>query len=342
MILFFIITGLIPEYAKAQHHGEGGYNMKIAMIGSGAAGSVFAAYLKKGGADLTLVDRYQKHMDACREQGLRFVTPAGEELLTGFQTAPSAAEIGIQDMVILMVKATQTEGLIEDLRHCVGEETVIVSLQNGLGNDELLSRYFPAERVLYGFGTIGTELPEPGKCISKPESGVIMRFGAAKESELSSAAGKALEACFNAGGCMTVFEKDIRPFVWKKAISNSGYNTLSALLRLKVGDFLDMEDGVALIKSVWAEGCAVCEAVTGTNLWPEMLEELPRLKQGFATYYPSMAQDVLIHQRQTEVQLLNGAIVRYGKEYGIPTPVNEALTRMISCIQAAYELQYRK
>lgn len=316
--------------------------MKIAMIGSGAAGSVFAAYLRRGGAELTLVDRYQKHMDACRETGLRFVTPEGEELLTGFQTAPSAAEIGIQDIVILMVKATQTESLIEDLKHCVGDETVIVSLQNGLGNDELLGRYFPAERVLYGFGTIGTELPEPGKCVSKPESGVIMRFGAAKESELSTKAGKYLEDCFNAGGCKTVFEKDIRPFVWKKAISNSGYNTLSALLRLKVGDFLEMEDGIALIKSVWAEGCAVCRAVTGVDLWPEMLEELPRLKQGFATYYPSMAQDVLIHQRQTEVRLLNGAIVRYGAEYGIPTPVNEALTRMICCIQAGYEKQYRK
>ncbi len=316
--------------------------MKIAMVGSGAAGSVFAAYLRKGGAELSLVDRYKAHMDLCRERGLIFVSPTGEELLTGFRTAQSASELETQDIVILMVKATQTESLIEDLKHCVGEETVIVSLQNGLGNDELLSRYFPAERILYGFGTIGTELPEPGKCVSKPESGVIMRFGAAKESPLSERAGKYLEECFCAGGCETVFEKDIRPFVWKKAISNSGYNTLSALLRLKVGDFLELEEGVALIKSVWAEGCAVCRAETGVDLWPEMLEELPRLKQGFATYYPSMAQDVLIHQRQTEVQLLNGAIVRHGAALGIPTPVNEALTRMICCMQACYNKQYRK
>ena len=316
--------------------------MKIAMIGSGAAGSVFACYLKKGGAEMTLVDRYQRHMDACRESGLRFVTPEGEELLTGFQTAASAAQLDVQDLVILMVKATQTDGLIPDLRHCVGPETVVVSLQNGLGNDELLSRYFPPENILYGFGTIGTELPEPGKCVSKPESGVIMRFGAVKDSPLSRRAGQWLEQCFNAGGCSTVFEPDIRPFVWKKAISNSGYNTLSALLRLKVGDYLALEAGEELLKSVWAEGCAVCKAVTGVDLWPEMLEELPRLKQGFATYYPSMAQDVLIHQRQTEVQLLNGAIVRYGEACGIPTPVNEALTRMITCIQASYEKQYQK
>ena len=67
--------------------------MKIAMVGSGAAGSVFAAYLRKGGAELSLVDRYKAHMDLCRERGLLFVSPAGEELLTGFRTAPSASEL---------------------------------------------------------------------------------------------------------------------------------------------------------------------------------------------------------------------------------------------------------
>lgn len=316
--------------------------MRIAMIGSGAAGSVFAAYLRRGGAELTLVDRYRAHMDVCRERGLLFVTPEGEELLTGFQTAESAKELERQDIVILMVKATQTEALIDDLRGCVGPETVVVSLQNGLGNDELLSRYFPAERILCGFGTIGTELPEPGKCISKPESGVVMRFGAVKKSALSEKAGLELERCFCAGGCEAVFEEDIRPHIWKKAISNSGYNTLSALLRLKVGDYLEEETGAELLLSVWAEGCAVCRAMTGLDLWPELQEELPRLKSGFATYYPSMAQDVLIHHRQTEILLLNGAISRYGAACGVPTPLNDALTRMILCIQANYDKQYRE
>ena len=314
--------------------------MRIAMIGSGAAGSVFAAYLRRGGAELTLVDRYKAHMDLCRERGLLFVTPEGEELLTGFHTASSAKELDVQDLVILMVKATQTEALIDDLRGCVGAETVLVSLQNGLGNDELLSRYFPPDHILYGFGTIGTELSEPGRCVSRPESGVVMRFGAVKKSALSDKLGLALERCFREGGCEAVFEEDVRPYVWKKAISNSGYNTLSALLRLKVGDWLDEEEGIELLKAVWSEGCAVCKAATGFELWPEMLEELPRLKEGFAAYYPSMAQDVLIHHRQTEIRLLNGAISRYGAACGVPTPLNDALTRMVLCIQAGYDKQY--
>ncbi|MGN1017571.1 MAG: ketopantoate reductase family protein, partial [Oscillospiraceae bacterium] len=214
-------------------------------------------------------------------------------------------------------------------------------LQNGLGNDDVLAKYVGKDRILYGFGTIGTELPEPAKCVSKPESGVIMHFGAAEKSPLTDKVGKELEECFCKGGCLTRFEADIRPFVWKKAISNSGYNTLSSLLRLKVGEFLGTEEGVELIKTVWAEGCAVCKAVTGVDLWQDMLEELPRLKTGFATYYPSMAQDVLINKRQTEIALLNGAIARYGAQYGVPTPVNKAFTQLISCIQKNYENQYK-
>lgn len=314
--------------------------MKIAMIGSGAAGSVFACYLKKGGAELTLVDRYKAHMDKCAKGGMTFVTPDGEEIVSGFTTAYSAESIGVQDIVILMVKATQTDGIMPTVMPCIGDNTVVVSLQNGLGNEDTLQKYVPAERILYGFGTIGTELPEPAKCVSKPESGVIMRFGAAKLSPLSEAVGKYLEDCFIKGGCETKFEDDIRPFVWKKAISNSGYNTISSLTRLKVGQFLASDDGCELIKSVWREGCDVCKAVTGVDLWDEMLLELPRLKDGFATYYPSMAQDVLIHHRQTEVELLNGAIVRYGSKCGVPTPVNEAFVRLIRCIQQNYDNQY--
>ncbi|MDO4815917.1 MAG: 2-dehydropantoate 2-reductase [Bacillota bacterium] len=314
--------------------------MKIAMIGSGAAGSVFAAYLRKGGAELYLVDRYKAHMDKIASEGLTFVSPAGEELLTGFHTAAKADEIGEMDMVILMVKSTQTRDIMPTLSNCMTDKTVVVSLQNGLGNAEVLAEYVSPDRILYGFGTIGTELQEPGKCVSKPESGVIMRFGAAKKSELSQAAGKALQKLFNDGGCEARFEEDIRPFVWKKAISNSGYNTLSALLRLKVGHILDSEEGRELIKRIWAEGCKVALAVTGVDLWPEMEQELPRLREGFATYYPSMAQDVLMHKRQTEVRLLNGAIAHYGRQYGVETPVNDAVTLMISIIQANYENQY--
>ena len=313
--------------------------MKIAMIGSGAAGSVFAAYLKRGGADMVLVDMYKAHMDKIASEGLRFRLNGEEELLTGFTTAYDASQIGIMDMVIIMVKATQTEAIMPSVLPCIGEKTVLISLQNGLDNDYVLKQYVPAERILCGFGQIGTELPEPGVCVSKPESGIVMRFGPACESEESRAAGLWLQDCFVKGGCCASYEENIWPYIWRKAISNSGYNTVSALLGLKVGAILANEQGRELVLSVWKEACQVAQAAGAGDLWPEMQQELPRLAAGFADYYPSMAQDVLLNHRQTEILHLNGAIARYGDELGIPTPVNRALTRAISCIQANYDLR---
>lgn len=314
--------------------------MKIAVIGAGAAGSVFASYLKKGGADLYLVDRYREHMDRVAANGMIFVSPAGEEILTGFHTAYSPDKLETMDAVILMVKATQTDSVMPGLKNCIGSNTVVASLQNGLGNETILEKYIPGDQILYGFGTIGTELPCPGKCVSKPESGVIMRFGAKEKGGCAELVGRALEACFNRGGCETRLEPDIRPYVWKKAISNSGYNTLCAIAGMRVGDVLNSEAGIALIKSVWAEGCDVCRAVTGIDLWEELQEEIPRLKEGFAAYYPSMAQDVLIHHRRTEISVLNGAIARHGEKACVPVPVNTALTRLITCIQENYDRRY--
>ena len=88
-----------------------------------------------------------------------------------------------------------------EVMHCVGPETVVVSLQNGIGNDEILMKYVPRTRIMYGAGVIGTELAGPGCCVSKPEDGVQMFFGAVEKSPETDAAGKYLEECFEAGGC---------------------------------------------------------------------------------------------------------------------------------------------
>lgn len=111
---------------------------------------MFAAYLRKGGAELWLVDKYKAHMDKIAADGLVFRTPEGEEVLTGFHTSATAHDIGTMDMVILMVKATQTADVMADTMPCIGPETVVVSLQNGLGNDEVLAQFVETDRILYG------------------------------------------------------------------------------------------------------------------------------------------------------------------------------------------------
>lgn len=312
--------------------------MKIAIIGAGAAGSVFAAYLKRGGAELYLVDRYRAHMEKVLEEGLLLQKADRQTLLTGFYTTSDARELGVMDVVILMVKCTQTEEVMADILHCIGDNTVVVSLQNGLDNHEIISAFVPDDQIILGFGKIGTELVSPGVCVARPEPGTAMYFGAVKQNENTMTVGRKLEAYFRAGGCRAEFVEDIYPHIWRKGISNCGYNTVCAVLRLPVGAVLECDDGRMLIRKVWKECCDVAEALGIGSFWEEMESEEQRLMQGFFAYYPSMAQDIM-KQRQTEIEHMNGAISRYGKQLGIPTPMNDMLSAMICTIQANFAFQ---
>lgn len=315
--------------------------MKIAIIGSGAAGSVFAGYLKRGGAEeITLVDLYKAHMDKIAADGLVLRDPSGEYRLEGYRTAASAEGIGLMDIVILMVKATQTDAAMRGALPCIGPETVVATLQNGLGNDENVKKFIPPERVIFGCGNIGTELPEPGVCVAKPAKGNNMFFGPSVKSALTDRAGRYLESCFAAGGLEPRYFDDVRPYIWRKATSNSGFNTVCAVLRLRIREVYDDPNGVALVWQIWKEAADVAAAMGIPGIWEYMQTEMGNVVTNLGDYYPSMAQDMLLHERQTEVCALTGAIADYGRKYGVATPTCDVLTQVVKALQANYARQY--
>lgn len=214
--------------------------MKFAMYGSGAAGSVFASYLRKGGADIILIDRYEAHMKKVAEEGMHFTIHQEEDggykdydyQLKGFRTyttaADAAAAEGKVDVIIYMTKATQLEQAIQDSMPVVGDTTVAVSLINGLGNDDNLFKVFPKERCIIGSGVLGTALPEPAHCVSTPAGGVQMNFGGAVRSELTDAACTEMLKCYRDGGCDAYWrdgepgtDNNIYKFIWKKVCVNA-------------------------------------------------------------------------------------------------------------------------
>lgn len=316
--------------------------MKIAMIGSGAAGSVFAGYLKRGGADdITLVDLYKDHMDKIAKDGLIMKDPTGEYRLEGFKTAYSAEDIGIMDIVILMVKATQTDRVMGSVKNCIGPDTVVVTLQNGLGNDERMKKYVAEDRIIFGCGNMGTELPEPGTCVAKPFPGNNMFFGPVKKCEETDKVGKYLEDCFTKGGLEPKYYDDVRPYVWRKATSNCAFNTTCAVLRMKVKFVADNKDGLDMVWQIWREASNVAEALGIPGIWDYMVEQFPSLLESIGDYYPSMAQDLVLNERETEVTCLTGAISDYGKKVGVPTPTCDVLTQIVKCIEANYDNMYK-
>lgn len=318
--------------------------MKIAMIGSGAAGSVFACYLRKAGADITLVDPYAEHMETVAEKGMDFtIMPDQFYHLDGFKTACSAEDIGIMDIIIFMTKATCIDAGLRTARPAIGETSVLVSLMNGVGNEDPLVAEVGAGRVIYGSGTLGTKLEAPGKCISLPsKSEYQMNFGAVERTDLTIAAGAYLETCFNDGGCATKFWENVSAPMWTKATYNCVYNPLSALTRLKCNVLIENDYGYRLIETVVRECLAVANA-KGVYIDPEKF--MVNVKRSSASpitdYYPSMAQDMLMYARETEITTLNERISDYGKKLGIPTPANDFIVNMIHVMQDNYERQYK-
>ena len=330
--------------------------MKFAMYGSGAAGSVFASYMRKGGADIILIDRYEEHMKKVAAEGMNFTIHLQEngeyrdinEVLTGFRTytsAEAAAEAeGKVDVIIYMTKATQLESAIKDSLPLAGENTVACSLINGLGNDDNLLKFFPAERCIIGSGVLGTALPAPGSCVSTPAGGVQMNFGSIKRAELNDAACEEMEKLYRAGGCDAYWRKDdVYKYLWKKIIVNSTVNTVCAVLRLKIGEVEADPFGQQLFHGVIREACAVATA-RGTALDPDefIANDHNDIVTNIGDYYPSMAQDMLFNHRQTEIDVLNGKIAEYGAELGIPCPVCSTLSTVVRAIQGNYDKQYLK
>ena len=329
--------------------------MKIVMYGSGAAGSVFASYLKRGGADMILIDRYEAHMNAVNENGMKFTIHENDgtgeykdriEQLLGFRaytSSEAAAEAeGKVDAIIYMTKATQLESALNDSLPLIGKDTVGISLINGIGNDDYMFKVFEKDHTVIGSGVIGTRLDAPGACTAIPAGGVMMNFGATERSARSDEVCQAVYDYFHAGECNAMWRKDdIYQAVWTKVCVNCTANTCCATLRLKINEIDADPYGRALNHQVIREVCAIATA-RGipmdadefiANQWQEIIDTT-------GDYYTSMGQDVFMHHRQTEIDVLNGKISEYGKQYGIPTPANDTLSMIIRCVQNNYDKQY--
>lgn len=318
--------------------------MKIGVLGCGATGSVFASYLKKGGADdIWLIDLNKAHMDAVRDHGLLMKDHNGESLLTGFHTAYSAGEVGPCDILIVLVKSTHTHSAMEGAACCVTEKTAVVSLQNGLGNDLDLAQFVPEKQIGCGCGRLGTVLEAPGVCVSKPAQGIInMYVGPVYGGEIAAEACKYIVDCFRKGGLNPEYMDDVRPALWKKAASNSGFNTVCAVLGLTMKQVYEDETALALVKQILKEASDTAAALgVAENLYDGLVSDIPKTVASYGDYYPSLAQDLLIYKRQTEVKTLSGAISRFGRIAGVPTPTCDVLSQVVTAIQGNYDKRYK-
>jgi 2-dehydropantoate 2-reductase len=294
-------------------------------------GCLYAGAFHRAGAGVTLIDVDPGHLAAINSRGLELDTRAGVETLRLAALRPEHARETV-DLVVLFTKTFHTDAALEGVKSIIGPATHAMTLLNGLGNDEAVARHVARERVIAGVSTLPSDLIGPGRVRSHGEGGskIYPAYGGD--------AGFAQEVAdlLTAGGLPTVLEPDIRAAIWSKAIFNAAMNALCALTRRTPGFLGAHEEARALIRAVVLEGVRAAQA-SGVAIEAEPILDLTVVSvTDHADHEASMLQDVKAGRR-TEVDAINGAIVRAAQAAGVTVPVTETLWRLVKLEEAKLE-----
>ncbi|NLL51053.1 MAG: 2-dehydropantoate 2-reductase [Eubacteriaceae bacterium] len=311
--------------------------MKVAVLGAGAMGSFIGAHMQKGGADVILVDPFKAHMEKIAKEGLTMQVGENTEVIP-MKAVLTPEEAGNVDVVVVLVKGLYTRSALEGATALFGPDTVAVSFQNGVGNVDIMKEFLPDEKIGYGTLNISSFLREPGSIYGNPGMGVAIHF--CNETKTKTPIWQEIEDALNKGGLVTEFSDATNEFIWKKLLVNSCVNLTCGITRINMGQLWDHPDGAALEEAIARELVAVAQAkginITFDEAWGAYVNELlPKTRD----HYPSATQDIM-NKRLTEVDFLNGAVVRGGIETGIPTPVNDVIVKISHILQDTYDVQF--
>ena len=302
--------------------------MKITIVGAGAMGSLFGGRLAQAGAEVLLYDVYREHVDAVRAQGLAIEDAAsGEVTVTRPRATTEASEAHGSDALIVFVKSTATEEAAATFRDIAGPRTLAVTLQNGLGNEAILRRHFGAERTAAGVTSQGATFLGPGRIRHAGKGPTHLGMADGRNEKLEGFAGLLTKAGFE-----THLEADVSGLVWSKLVVNVGINALTALVGQPNGRLLDFEETRSLMAELVAEAVAVATARGVKLTYADPLQTVMDVARKTGANRSSMLQD-FDRGRESEIDFINGAIVREAAELGVPVPVNAAVTRLIRAIE---------
>jgi 2-dehydropantoate 2-reductase len=304
--------------------------MRVCIVGCGAAGSLFAANLATlDDVEVWAFDLYREHVDAINANGLR-LSGAGE-VVGRLRATADAAQLPPCDLGIVATKAMHTDAAVAATAHAFADGAV-ASVQNGVGNEESIAPHVP--RVIRGTTFPAGKLLEPGHVQWDVKGDTTIgpfEPQPAGEDEIRALA----DACTRAG-MPTAAVADARPAQWRKVIFNASTNPIGALTGLTHGRVCEDEALRRLVSGLVDEGKAVA-AVQGIELDadPEALIDHAARKDVAYDHKASMLQDVEA-RRLTEVDFLNGGIARFGREHGVPTPLNDAVVALIKGVEASW------
>ncbi|MYM55067.1 ketopantoate reductase family protein [Thalassovita mangrovi] len=288
--------------------------MKIAVMGAGAVGCYYGAMLARAGHEVVLIGR-PALVEAVQANGL-ILEMGGESHVIAVEVSDDPAAIAGAGMVLFCVKSSDTEDAGRQIAPYLSDDTLLLSLQNGVSNPERLQAV-TGHAVIPTVVYVASAMAGPG----------VVRHEGRGDLAIGGPGSDAAAEVLNGAGVETVVSPDIIAAQWVKLILNCAYNALSAVADMPYGPLVAQDGIPELLEDNVAECRAVAEAA-GVALPDGLLDNVRGIAKAMPGQYSSTAQD-LRRGRMTEIDFLNGEIVRKGRELGVPTPINKTLTALV-------------
>lgn len=307
-----------------------GRKPSFAILGSGAIGCRVGTHLFEAGYEVVLYDGWREHVGRIRQDGLTVRTAEGERRIP-IPAFDEPQENMAADYAVVLCKLYDTESTLRRFGGAIGPETIVVTLQNGIGGMELLPRFAAKERIIYGVTTYSADLRGPG----------VVEIGGSGMTHLASAeAGpppdraRLLAELWTRAGFRAEVSPEAIAMIWEKLAFNAAMNPVCAVARLSAGAAWSSPACRALARDVVAEigRIAACERVAFDA--ERVLRRIDEACRDGASgrHLPSMLQDVLKRKR-TEIDAINGAVVSLAERHGIDAPVNRTMVRLVKTIE---------
>ncbi len=304
--------------------------MKIAVVGAGAMGCLLGALLAKAKQEVWILDKNKERAEKISQQGIIVEGISGDWQIK-LNVTSEAAEIGKAELVIIAVKSYNTKEAITRIKPAIADETKVVTLQNGMGNIEIISEVAGSEKVVGGVTSIGATLIDIGRVRHAGHGDtVIGRIDGKIPVEM-----RAIREIFNKIGLDARISRDIKAMLWSKLIINVGINALTAITRLNNGRLLEFPGTHRILTDAVTEAIRVAKRKRIKLIYDDPLAKVEAVCEATCGNISSMLQDVL-RKKRTEIDFINGVIVRHAQELDIPVPINTLLLDLVHTIEASY------
>jgi 2-dehydropantoate 2-reductase len=308
------------------------WNPKIGVVGAGAMGCLFGGLLAEGGLDVTLVDVLQEHVDRINRDGLRIVGYGGDRSIpVRATTEPSG--LPAVDVLFVQCKAPYTKEAVRRVLHLLRDDSVAISFQNGLGNEENIGEVVGMERVLGGVTAQGAAVEGPG---------AVRNFGnlpthiGEMGGGLSERAQR-IAAALDRAGLQTTAVPDIRQAIWKKLLANIAISPTSAIANMTIKQVFAVPELTETAFEALDEAVEVARAEGVELNAAETREVIDQIAgpTGTGDNKSSLCVDI-INRRPCEIDVISGAVVQLGRKHDIPTPVNKTLVAAVKALESHY------